>query len=384
VNFTVGDHTAPTFTVPADVIIEKDANCNYNASSVVTGDVTDENDNCSTGLNATFTDVVSTGTCDGETIIKRTWKLQDNCLNVTTKVQTITIRDVTAPTFTAPPDKVIFADASCGYDASPGITGDVTDEADNCDHTLNAVYTDVTVNGSCIGEKIITRTWTLTDDCGNSTSHKQTIMVKDVTPPEISNVSADPNSLWPPNHKMRDVEIRYVAKDNCSPVTSTLSISSNEPVNGSGDGNTGPDWQVIDNHHVKLRAERSGNGAGRIYTITITSRDDCGNVSTATVTVVVSHDQSLTRSSQESADGLEINVMPNPSKKGFTLRTFSNDTRNMITLQISDQIGRIIETRKVAEGTPVTIGEFFRPGNYYVRALQGKQHATVKLIKLTD
>ncbi len=47
-----------------------------------------------------------------------------------------TISDNTAPIFTAPSNIIIFKDADCNYDASTGITGDVTDEADNCDNTL--------------------------------------------------------------------------------------------------------------------------------------------------------------------------------------------------------------------------------------------------------
>jgi hypothetical protein len=91
---------------------------------------------------------------------------------------------------------------------------------------------------------------------------------------------------------MANVTINYTASDNCGgPVTCTLSVSSNESVNGTGDGNTSPDWQVVDAHHGMLRAERSGNGIGRIYTDTITCSDNKGNMSTTTVTVTVPHDQ---------------------------------------------------------------------------------------------
>ena len=42
---------------------------------------------------------------------------------------------------------------------------------------------------------------------------------------------------------------------------------------------------------VQLRAERSGTGDGRVYTITITASDASGNQSTATVDVRVPHDR---------------------------------------------------------------------------------------------
>jgi len=110
-------------------------------------------------------------------------------------------------------------------------------------------------------------------------------------PPSISGVSVSPATLWPPNHKFVDVTVNYGATDPCSSPVCTLSVSSNEPVNGTGDGNTSPDWVVVDAHHVQLRAERSGNGSGRVYTITITCKDSVGNVASSTATVTVAHDQ---------------------------------------------------------------------------------------------
>jgi len=112
----------------------------------------------------------------------------------------------------------------------------------------------------------------------------------DNPPVVISGVSVDKPVLWPPNHKMTDVTVSYGAT-GCGSPACTLSVSSNEPVNGVGDGNTSPDWAVIDAHHVQLRQERSGKGSGRIYTILIRCVDDAGDVATSTATVAVPHDQ---------------------------------------------------------------------------------------------
>ena len=68
-------------------------------------------------------------------------------------------------------------------------------------------------------------------------------------------------------------------------------VSSNEPVNGTGDGDTAPDWVITGNLTVDLRAERSGTGSGRVYTITVRCTDASGNSSTKTVTVTVPHDR---------------------------------------------------------------------------------------------
>ena len=77
---------------------------------------------------------------------------------------------------------------------------------------------------------------------------------------------------------------------NCNPVsaiTCALSVTSNEPLDGTGDGDTSPDWEIIDAHHVRLRGERAANGNGRIYTIAIRCTDVHGNSSAGTATVSV-------------------------------------------------------------------------------------------------
>jgi uncharacterized repeat protein (TIGR01451 family) len=106
-------------------------------------------------------------------------------------------------------------------------------------------------------------------------------------PPIIANPSVNPSMLWPPDHKMIDVTVNYDVTDNCESTTCALSVSSNEPINGTGDGDTAPDWEIVDAHRVRLRAERAGAGAGRIYTITVTCRDGAGASSSKSVTAQV-------------------------------------------------------------------------------------------------
>src|SRR5204862_6762303 len=109
---------------------------------------------------------------------------------------------------------------------------------------------------------------------------------------------ATPSTLWSTNHKWNNIASSYTASATCGtpPVavapSCSLSVSSNEPINGLGDGNTAPDWQVMDATHVQLRAERSGTGTGRVYTITVTCSAGDPLVSASTTTAVtVAHDQ---------------------------------------------------------------------------------------------
>jgi len=110
-------------------------------------------------------------------------------------------------------------------------------------------------------------------------------------PPAITDAAVDKSVLWPPDHRLEDVVIDYDVTDNCPlPVDScSLSVSSNEPEDGLGDGDLSPDWEVVDAGHVRLRAERSGLGSGRVYTIAITCTDLGGDASTATTAVLVPH-----------------------------------------------------------------------------------------------
>jgi uncharacterized repeat protein (TIGR01451 family) len=110
-------------------------------------------------------------------------------------------------------------------------------------------------------------------------------------PPAITGLTATPSVLWPPNHKMKNVTVDYDIVDNCGPVQVDLQVASNEPSDGPGDGHTSPDWQVLDLHHVQLRAERSGRGSGRIYSVAITASDSMNQSATAVAAVRVPHNR---------------------------------------------------------------------------------------------
>jgi hypothetical protein len=88
---------------------------------------------------------------------------------------------------------------------------------------------------------------------------------------------------------MVDVTLNYSIEDNCDVnLTPVITITSDQPQNGTGDGDTDIDWEVIDAHHVRLRAERAPTSpAGRTYTITVTVTDSAGASSSSSVKVIV-------------------------------------------------------------------------------------------------
>jgi hypothetical protein len=136
---------------------------------------------------------------------------------------------------------------------------------------------------------------TVTDDKGASSTDSVVVTVRDTTPPTLL-VSLSPDTLWPPNHKMVDITAILTVTDACDakPAVKLVSITSNEPVNSTGDGNTSPDIAGAsygtDDRAFQLRAERKGNGNGRVYTVRYGAQDASGNTAQQIGTVTVAHD----------------------------------------------------------------------------------------------
>ncbi len=116
------------------------------------------------------------------------------------------------------------------------------------------------------------------------------ITVVDTTPPEVFRISAVPDTLWPPNHRMIPVRIEISAADTCGTSECRIvSVESNERPRNSRDF----DWQIVDNLRVNLRAARSGSQGQRIYTLGVKCFDPTGNFTLRYVTVTVPHDGDL-------------------------------------------------------------------------------------------
>jgi hypothetical protein len=132
---------------------------------------------------------------------------------------------------------------------------------------------------------------TVEDGKGGTDTDGVTVTVSDTTDPEVSAASASPSVLWPPNHRMVPVTISVEALDLCDESLdfAIVAVTSDEPVNGTGDGDAGPDWEVTGPLTLDLRAERAGGGDGRVYTVTLACTDGAGNTATKDVIVTVPH-----------------------------------------------------------------------------------------------
>jgi len=171
----IADNLAPTITCPPDITIL----CTASTAPANTGTAT-ATDNCDLSPTMTFTDVTTSGGCPQAYTITRTWKSQDHCGNFITCVQIIVVIDNLAPVLTCPANVTI----ECTVSTLPASTGTGT-AIDNCDATPTVTYTDVTTAGDCPQSYSIVRTWTAVDDCNNSSTCNQTIVVHDSTAPFI-------------------------------------------------------------------------------------------------------------------------------------------------------------------------------------------------------
>ena len=171
---------------------------------------------------------------------------------------------------------------------------------------------------------------TVRDPRGATSQATATVTVVDTTGPDVSGVSATPNTLWPPNHQMVPIHIDYNTTDTCSAGgTCVLSVSSNEPITGLGDGDTSPDWSIVDEHNVMLRVERAGNGSGRVYTITIDCTDGAGNHTIKTVTVNVPHSVSSKSKGMRTTSALELRGLDS-AREAAGNRTINKVTVNVV------------------------------------------------------
>ncbi|HNX65871.1 MAG TPA: SusF/SusE family outer membrane protein [Bacteroidales bacterium] len=278
---------------------------------------------------------------------------------------------------------------------TPGLCGAVVNypavtPAYNCGgNGVEIIQTGGMPSGSLFPIGVTTNTFVLTNAEGKTATCSFDVYVWDSESPVISNIADTLAPLWPPNHKMVNVSLDYEVTDNCVTSTSELWVYSNEPENGQGDGDTAPDWQILDNHNVLLRAERSAKGAGREYHIIIFSYDNSWNYTFKEVLVMVPHDMGKVKVAEVKPDNtnhtdgpvnLTVSVWPNPSSSNFSLQVISG-AEEPIEFTLTDITGKLISKENIMNNQTISFGVNMSPGIYIVQIKQNNNTRMLKIMK---
>ncbi|MDA0980539.1 MAG: hypothetical protein O2852_04205, partial [Bacteroidetes bacterium] len=232
---TVVDTTAPELTIPADYT----AGC---SDELTMGDAS-ATDGCG-NVEITVNEYSTAGNAEGNYIITRVFIATDDCGNFTSATQTITVADIISPVLTIPADYTI----ECGVE----IILDNASATDDCSEVSITVVT-LTINGICGGNYELLRTFTATDEAGNSTSITQVISVVDTTAPVFTYVEG--GEALTLNETEGDEFVTdpiVLVEDGCD---------------------SSPSWSYED---VVLEIDGSTTTTQRTFTVV----DDCGNSST--------------------------------------------------------------------------------------------------------
>ena len=241
------DTTAPIFDeVPADIA----AGCDEVPNVPGAGEIT-ATDNCDNDVDIVFAEDIQANSC-GEIII-RTWTATDNCGNVATASQTITVGDDIAPEITGIPFDITVDCADIPVQA-------IATATDNCDDDIDITYTEETIEGICENSFEIIRTWIATDDCGNSASSVQIVIVQDNIPPVFDNIPADIAAGCDEVPEIPSID-DITATDNCA-------------------------QDII----ITFEENIQDNPCGQTITRTWTATDNCNNETTATQVITVGDD----------------------------------------------------------------------------------------------
>ena len=185
--FTIHDITSPIISCPGGATFECMVDVparptNFNDFISAGGSASD---NCGLDLSTyAVTDVPDGNTCP--VVITRTFSIEDSCGNSISCQQIIIVDDQIAPTISCPADIAIecILDLENPYDAFEFISDGGT-LLDNCGVDFNS-FSVVETNNGVICPRVITRTYTILDSCGNSASCQQVITIEDTTPPTMA------------------------------------------------------------------------------------------------------------------------------------------------------------------------------------------------------
>jgi Ricin-type beta-trefoil lectin domain-like/O-Glycosyl hydrolase family 30/Bacterial Ig domain/HYR domain len=406
------DSQSPTIEAPADITAEATRD---RCDAVVDIGEAHAGDNCA----AVKTEVIRSDGLPltaaypvGNTTI--TWTARDAAGNTATATQRVTVSDAEAPVLAVVQTISVPNDARvCGAALSvPKATA-----TDNCSvPVLKSERSDGLLLTDMYPVGKTTITWTATDALGNTATATQAVTVNDAEAPVLVGSGYSP-TLWPPNHEYHQFNVRqFIASvsDNCSNIDAShatiLYVTSDEAEYAPGSGDTGNDIIIDNDQLLRARAERTGSGDGRVYTVHIGVADDSGNKSSieGTIRVPKSQNKAAVRGSSAysvaagrgttSARVTSINedfnftdtnpdqvvAYPNPVVGSLiTIQLGGNEFQQVI---LTDFHGGVILSKTIEVGASKTVlaTNELAPGMYFVQLIGKRQAEAIKIVKVEE
>jgi hypothetical protein len=398
---------APTFTAPSDVTVYKNTDCNYNATTAITGKTSNVFDDYTENPVVVFTDAITAGSNEDEKIITRTWKATDTEGLFTEKVQLITVKDNTAPIISG------TTTVGLGYEINGSYSIPPVTVSDNC--SINTITYQVTgattqsgtgtnASGS-FNPGVSVIEWTATDKSGNATTFQTTVTVN-----ALSGNIADVYAVNPGGNA-NTIYLGY----GPSSLTLTAQVSGGTAPysyswsNGSSTGSTtiNPSQAGTYSYTVTITdAAGSTISLTKMVTVTdirsgknkVTICHKNGNSLSINVSDVANHiahgdklgncDANVTAS----AKGLQadqktitlqeftVQAYPNPSSSDFSL-SISSDVQQPVNVRVFDLSGKLLRAIKTTTGI-TKLGNELNSGTYIVEITQDNNTKIIKLIKL--
>jgi hypothetical protein len=162
-----------------------------------------------------------------------------------------------------------------------------------------SVEVDLAVPAGTPGDSDVLLTVTATSTSDSNVGNSDSVGLRTTTggnlPPDCGPATGAHVDLWPANHELIPIDVLAatgITDPDGDAVTITVdSVTQDEPVNGTGSGDTSPDASGLGTGTAQIRAERAGNGNGRVYRISFAATDGRGGSCTGQLAVTVPHSQ---------------------------------------------------------------------------------------------
>jgi len=343
---TIQDNTAPSISCPAT-----QSQVATNGVDVSLTDYTGMatiSDNCSSNGNITVTQSPAISSTQNIGNVTVTLTATDECGNTSNCNFTVSVTNGSSITWTNQPASTTV---ECDESNLPANTGNATAVTGCGSAGLNINFTDVSVAGSCANAYTITRTWTATDNCGNSENFDQTITIEDNTAPTVTcpatqtQIAANGNDTL-----LLDYTSMAVISDNCSS-NGNITVTQSPAIGSTQNVGT--------------------------VNVTLTATDECGNSSNCNFDVDVVTSTGI-------ADNTRVNIAiyPNPSKGLFKI-ALGSEFDQEVSVKIYNLLGDIVYNKEDVNtnGTYNLDLQHVEKGIYYV-SIKGEKQTIIKKIMI--